>query len=201
MFVPVFRAATVADRAFRCEGDSFLSPARDARPQRPAQLWPNQKVWWARGAWRTQGRGYDWEYEPRWDEWHRGEKIPLLGDTRSATWALQEQRLLREQNRLLEDQNCDHRRTGAAPPVARSGLALCLGLTTGALVSALLRLPLDASRGDHGSRTVAPLRPETAPSSAVAASVSGSFAATSTEINACSTAVARTASSAPSART
>jgi hypothetical protein len=57
------------------------------------------------GAWRTRGRGYHWQYEPRRDEWHRRDKIPLLGDTRPATWALQQQELLREQNRLLEDQN------------------------------------------------------------------------------------------------
>ena len=38
------------------------------------------------------------------DEWHRRDKIPLLGDTSSATWALRLQELLREQNRLLEDQ-------------------------------------------------------------------------------------------------
>jgi hypothetical protein len=79
--------------------------ARDARPPRPARAWPNEKVWWGRGAWRTRGRGYHWEYEPRQNEWHRREKIPLMGDTRSATWALTQQELLREQNRLLEDQN------------------------------------------------------------------------------------------------
>jgi hypothetical protein len=47
------------------------------------------------------------EYVPQRNEWHRRAKIPLMGDTRSATatWALREQELLREQNRLLEDQN------------------------------------------------------------------------------------------------
>jgi hypothetical protein len=35
----------------------------------------------------------------------RREKIPLLGDSREATWALRRDELLREQNRLLVDQN------------------------------------------------------------------------------------------------
>ena len=90
--------------------------ARDARPARPARAWPNEKVWWARGAWRTRGRGYYWEYEPRRNEWHLQNKIPLMGDTRSATWALRQQELLREQNRLLEDQN---RLLAGLPPLPR----------------------------------------------------------------------------------
>ena len=79
--------------------------AHDARPPRPARVWPNEKVWWGSGAWRTRGRGYYWEYEPRRNEWHRRNKMVLMGDTREATWALRRDELLREQNRLLEDQN------------------------------------------------------------------------------------------------
>ncbi len=90
--------------------------ARDARPPRPARAWPNEKVWWGRGAWQTRGCGYYWEYEPRRNEWHRQNKIPLMGDTRSATWALRQQELLREQNRLLEDQN---RLLAGLPPLPR----------------------------------------------------------------------------------
>jgi hypothetical protein len=90
--------------------------AHDARPPRPAQVWPNEKVWWRGGAWRTRGRGHYWEYEPRRNEWRRREKIPLMGDMRSATWALTQHELLREQNRLLEDQN---RLLAGLPPLPR----------------------------------------------------------------------------------
>jgi hypothetical protein len=93
-----------------------LAIARDARPPRPAQVWPNEKVWWGRGAWRTRGRGYYWEYEPRRNEWHRRGRIPPMGDTRDATRALIQQELLREQNRLLEDQN---RLLAGLPPLPR----------------------------------------------------------------------------------
>ena len=93
-----------------------LAIARDARPPRPARVWRDEKVWWGRGAWRTRGRGYEWWYEPRRDEWHRPESIPLLGDTPSATWALTQHELLREQNRLLADQN---RLLAGLPPLPR----------------------------------------------------------------------------------
>jgi hypothetical protein len=93
-----------------------LAIAHDARPTRPAEVWPNEKVWWARGAWRTRGRGYYWEHEPRRNEWHRRGRDSLTGDTREATWALRQHELLREQNRLLEDQN---RLLAGLPPVPR----------------------------------------------------------------------------------
>jgi hypothetical protein len=93
-----------------------LAIARDARPARPARVWPNEKVWWGRGAWRTRGRGHYWEYEPRRNEWRRRGRDSLTGDTRSATWALTQYELLREQNRLLEDQN---RLLAGLPPVPR----------------------------------------------------------------------------------
>ncbi len=54
---------------------------------------------------------------------------------------------------------------------------------------------------DHGTSTVAPPRPEIAPSSAAAASVSGSVAATWIESSPSSSAVASMANEAPSART
>jgi hypothetical protein len=93
-----------------------LAIAHDARPPRPARAWPNEKVWWARGAWQTRGCGYYWEYEPQRNEWHRRGRDSLTGDTREATWALRQQELLREQNRLLEDQN---RLLAGLPPLAR----------------------------------------------------------------------------------
>ena len=92
-----------------------MAIAHDARPPRPAQVWRDEKVWWSRGAWRTRGRGYYWEYEPQRNEWHRG-RDSLTGDTREATWALRQQELLREQNRLLEDQN---RLLAGLPPHTR----------------------------------------------------------------------------------
>jgi hypothetical protein len=90
--------------------------AHDARPRRPAQVWRDEKVRWARGAWRTRGCGYYWEYEPRRNEWHRRGRDSLTGDTREATWALRKHELLREQNRLLEDQN---RLLAGLPPHTR----------------------------------------------------------------------------------
>jgi hypothetical protein len=80
---------------------------RDARPRRPARPWPNEKVWWSRGAWRTRGRGYSWDYVPRRNEWHRREKIAR---------ELTQLAMLREQNRLLEDQN---RLLAGLPPLRR----------------------------------------------------------------------------------
>jgi hypothetical protein len=82
--------------------------ARDARPPRPAELWPNEKVRWSGGAWRTQGRGYYWEYESHRNEWHRRDKISV--------WTDPQHQLLREQNRLLEDQN---RLLAGLPPLPR----------------------------------------------------------------------------------
>jgi hypothetical protein len=96
-----------------------LAIAHDARPPRPAQVWPTEKVWWGRGAWRTRGRGYYWEYEPHRSEWHRRDKIPPMGDTREATWALKQHELLRQQNRLIEDQN---RLLAGLPPLPREGV-------------------------------------------------------------------------------
>jgi hypothetical protein len=93
-----------------------LTIAHDARPARPAVVWPGEKVRWAGGAWRTRGRGHYWEYEPRRNEWRRRGKIPLMGDAREATWALRQHELLREQNRLIEDQN---RLLAGLPPVPR----------------------------------------------------------------------------------
>jgi hypothetical protein len=100
--------------------------ARDARPPRPARAWSNENVWWGGGAWRTRGRGYQWEYEPSRKEWRRREKIPLMGDTRSARWALTQHELLREQNRLLEDQN---RLLAGLPPLPREEVPSVIGGT------------------------------------------------------------------------
>ena len=86
------------------------------RPPRPAPLAAGEKVRWGKGAWRTTHRNFHWEYEPHQHEWHRGQQIPLLGDTRQATWALHQHALLREQNRLIEEQN---RLLAGLPPLPR----------------------------------------------------------------------------------
>jgi hypothetical protein len=96
------------------------------RPPRPAQLWPNEKMWWSNGAWRTRGRGYYWEHEPRLREWRRRDKIPLMGDTREATRALTQHELLRTQKRLLEGQN---RLSAGLPQLPHEEVPLVIGET------------------------------------------------------------------------
>jgi hypothetical protein len=84
---------------------------RPERPPKPAPLGPGGRVYWSgdRGAWRTtasQPSGwYRWTYDPETRAWARGERVPTTGATRSETWALRRDELLREQNRLLEERN------------------------------------------------------------------------------------------------
>jgi len=39
-------------RVMSKEGPRITAIAQDARPPRPAQVWPNEKVWWRGGAWQ-----------------------------------------------------------------------------------------------------------------------------------------------------
>lgn len=84
---------------------------RPPRPTRPDPLQPGGKVYWSEdgAAWRTTASQdsslYRWTYDPKAHAWTRGEKVPTTGATRSETWALRRDELLREQNRLIEAQN------------------------------------------------------------------------------------------------
>ena len=84
---------------------SIARAQRPSRPPRPAPLGPGASVDWNGAAWRTTRDGHGWTYDPQTHTWARGEKLPLLGSTRSETWALRRDELLREQNRLLGEQN------------------------------------------------------------------------------------------------
>ena len=78
---------------------------RPPRPPRPAPLGPGASVDWNGAAWQTPWGCHCWRYDPQTHTWARGERLPLLGSTRSETWALRRDELLREQNRLLGEQN------------------------------------------------------------------------------------------------
>jgi hypothetical protein len=84
---------------------------RPPRPAKPAPLRAGGRVYWSGDldAWRTtasQPSGwYRWTYDPEARAWARGERLPTTGATRSETWALRRDELLRKQNRLLDEQN------------------------------------------------------------------------------------------------
>jgi hypothetical protein len=70
------------------------------------------------GRWWLVKDGYWWRHDARDNTWLRGDRLPLTGDTRDATWALRRDELLREQNRLLAEQN---RLLAGLPPTPPEG--------------------------------------------------------------------------------
>jgi len=57
------------------------------------------------GRWWVRRDGYWWRHDPATDAWERGDPLPKpapQGSTRSETWAVRRDELLREQTRLLE---------------------------------------------------------------------------------------------------
>ena len=88
------------------------------RPSRPRLEGARAQKLDASGRWWLVRDGHWWRHDARDNTWTRGDKLPLTGGTREATWALRRDELLREQNLLLAEQN---RLLAGQPPTPPEG--------------------------------------------------------------------------------